>query len=286
MGRYRKILVAVDGSNSSKNAFVQATNLAREYKSWVSVLTAVPEYTDLFQMPSVQRKAERALRDEGRMVLDSVLAQADTDGVNIKPLLKEGIPYECIVETASEGGFDLIIMGRRGKTSLEKALMGGVTARVIGHSRTNVLIFPEKTSIGWKNILLPVDGSKRSDLAFSAAIELAKEHGGRISAVAAVDVTEEFMTEAPAAVEDMQKKALEIVEKVKEKAQGEGVQTDALVGEGDAFRVITDTARKQKADLIVMASHGRTGVRKMLMGSVTEKVIGYASCPVLVVKSK
>jgi nucleotide-binding universal stress UspA family protein len=54
------------------------------------------------------------------------------------------------------------------------------------------------------------------------------------------------------------------------------------VREGEAYRVITELAGKEKFGVIVMGSHGRTGLKRLLMGSVTEKVIGYAPCPVLI----
>ncbi len=72
---------------------------------------------------------------------------------------------------------------------------------------------------------------------------------------------------------------------MKKKAELDGVRAETFVGESEAFQVINKLAREQKANMIIMGSHGRTGLRRLLMGSVTEKVIGHAPCPVLVVKS-
>ncbi len=72
---------------------------------------------------------------------------------------------------------------------------------------------------------------------------------------------------------------------VKKQADAAGVRTETFVGEAEAYQAVNNLAREQKADMIVLGSHGRTGLRRLLMGSVTEKVIGYAPCPVLVVKS-
>ena len=72
---------------------------------------------------------------------------------------------------------------------------------------------------------------------------------------------------------------------VKKQAEAEGVQAETFVGEAEAFEAITNLAKEQNADMIVIGSHGRTGLRRLLMGSVAEKVIGYAPCPVLVVKA-
>ena len=72
---------------------------------------------------------------------------------------------------------------------------------------------------------------------------------------------------------------------VKKQAEAAGVKAETFVGEAEAYEAITKLAKEQKADMIVLGSHGRTGLRRLLMGSVAEKVIGYAPCPVLVVKS-
>jgi len=86
-------------------------------------------------------------------------------------------------------------------------------------------------------------------------------------------------------VEDLIKKAKEFVSAVRQQASGSDIETTTFVGEGEAYEVITNFAKTENADVIIMGSHGRTGFSKIIMGSVTEKVIGYAPCPVLVVKA-
>ncbi|MGE5808350.1 MAG: universal stress protein, partial [Nitrospirota bacterium] len=81
------------------------------------------------------------------------------------------------------------------------------------------------------------------------------------------------------------RKAKGFVADVKKQADAAGVRAETFVGEAEAYQAVNNLAREQKADMIVLGSHGRTGLRRLLMGSVTEKVIGYAPCPVLVVKS-
>ncbi len=284
MGRYRKILVAVDGSDSSKNAFRQACKIARQDASWITVITTIPFYQDLFQMPSIQEKVSKTLREDGEKVISEIKKIADQEDAFIRPVIEEGSPVNTIVDTAGENNFDLIVMGRHGKSQLERALVGSVTARVIGHSRGDVLVIPKNASIGWNNILISTDGSKYSTAATEKAIDLAKSYGGRLQTLSVVDVTEEFQTEAPGAVEELVRKAKGFVDDVRKKAETQGIKTEALVREGETFKIITDLSKEYKTDVIVMGSHGRTGMNRLLMGSVTEKVIGYAPCPVLVVK--
>jgi len=163
--------------------------------------------------------------------------------------------------------------------------VGRVTARVIGHSQRDVLVVPNGTTVGWKTIVLATDGSRYSMLAADRAIEFAKSYGGSLKVLSVVDVPTEFYAEAPQAVDDLVRQAKGYVADVKKRSEAEGVAAETFVGEAEAYQAITKLAAEQKADMIVIGSHGRTGLRRLLMGSVAETVIGYAPCPVLVVKS-
>ncbi|TAL27766.1 MAG: universal stress protein, partial [Nitrospirae bacterium] len=222
MGRYRKILVAVDGSDSSKNAFRQACRIARQDASWITVITTIPFYQDLFQMPSIREKVSKTLREDGEKVLSEVKKIADQEDAFIRPILEEGNPVDSISDMAEENNFDLIVMGRHGKSRLERALVGSVTARVIGHTTKDVLVVPNNSSVGWDSILISTDGSKFSEAATAKAIDLAGSYEGKLKTVSVIDVTEEFQSEAPGAVEELIKKAKEIVDDVKKKAEAEG----------------------------------------------------------------
>ncbi|MEK6681971.1 MAG: universal stress protein, partial [Nitrospirota bacterium] len=106
-----------------------------------------------------------------------------------------------------------------------------------------------------------------------------------LTIVSVVDVTEEFETEAPELTEGFEKQFKAMVEKIKKQARTKGVKAEGIVKIGEPYNVIISTAKEKKVDLIVMGSHGRRGISRLLMGSVTERVIGHASCAVLVVKT-
>jgi nucleotide-binding universal stress UspA family protein len=284
MGKYKKILVAFDGSESSKNALRQAFKLANEEKCWITVTSVVPPYEgdiDLTGvkdiMASLRKPCEDALREAEKI--------AETERALIKTVCEEGEVYERIVDLADAENCDIIVMGRRGKRRLTDALVGSVTARVIGHTQRDVLVVPRDTNIGWKKILVATDGSKYSTVAVDKAIAFAKSYGGGLLVVSVVDVPTEFYAEAPKAVEDMVKKAKQYTAAVKKQAAEAGVTAETFVGESEAHTAILNLAKEQNVDMIVVGSHGRTGLRRLLMGSVTEMVIGNAPCPVLVTKS-
>lgn len=284
MERYKKILVAFDGSESGKNALRQAFNLANDERCWITVVSVAPPYhgdLDLIAIKdvvaSLRRPCEEALKEAQKI--------AEQEGALIKTVCEEGEPYERIVDLADAENCDVIVMGRRGLRRLERALVGSVTARVIGHTQRDVLVVPRDAQLKWGKILVATDGSRYSAAATEKAISFAKSYGGNLLVVSVVDIPSEFYAEAPKAVEDMIKKAKEYTSAVKKQAEAAGVKTETYVGEAEADAAILNLAAEQKADMIVMGSHGRTGLRRLLMGSVTEKVIGNATCPVLVAKS-
>jgi nucleotide-binding universal stress UspA family protein len=284
MGKYRKILVAVDGSESSRNALLQAFRLAVDEKCWITVTSVVPPYEGEIEILGV-KDIRAALRKPCDDALDEARELAETERALIKTVCEEGEIHERIVDLADAENCDLIIMGRRGLRPVERMLVGVVTARVIGHTQRDVLVVPNGTEVGWKTIVLATDGSRYSATAAERAIAFARAYGGELRVLSVVDVPAEFYAEAPAAVEDLVRKAKGFVVGVKKQAEAAGVKTETFVSEAEAYQAVNNLALEQKADMIVLGSHGRTGLRRLLMGSVTEKVIGYAPCPVLVVKS-
>ncbi len=283
MGRYRKILVAIDGSESGRHALKEAFRLAADEKSWITVVSVVPPYEGELELIGIKSIAQ-AMRQPCERALADAMDLAKAVGALIKPVCEEGDPYERIVDLADAENCDVVVMGRKGASHLDKSLVGSVAARVIGHSRRDVLIVPNSFPLGWKKVLIATDGSKYSGIASEKAIDFAQSYGGEVKVVSVVDVPSEFYAEAPDAVEDMVGKAKEFVKHIISQAEAAGLKAESFVGEGEAFSVITKLAEKEQVDIIVMGSHGRTGLRRLLMGSVAEKVIGYAPCPILVVR--
>ena len=283
MARYRKILSAVDGSISSIHALRESFKFASNEKCWITVSSVVPSYVgDLDMigvgdvMDAMKKPCEVALKDAERL--------AREEGVLIKTVCEEGEIFERISDLAAAENCDLIVIGRRGLHRLERSLVGSVTARVIGYSQRDVLVVPVGTHVGFQRVLVATDGSKQCRAAVERAIDFSRSYGGEISVVSVVDVTAEFYAEAPQVVDDMIHKSKGYVEEVKEQAEASGVKVEAFVKEGEAYQAIVELAKERDVNIIVMGSHGRTGLKRLLMGSVAEKVIGYAPCPVLVTR--
>jgi len=185
------------------------------------------------------------------------------------------------VETAEEEGRDLIVMG----VTSARFLVGSTTARVIGYSSQDVLVVPEAAAIAWESIFLPTDGSPYSLKATQKALDLAHFTGAKLKVLSVLEISSHIYAVAPEFTEAKIEQCRQYVDKVKEMATARGIPAEGVVREAEcADQVIVEMARQENASLIVMGSHGRTGLKRLLMGSVTERVIAHAPCPVLVVR--
>ena len=285
MSAYRKILVAIDGSDASLHALRESFKLAFHDGSWITVVSVSPRYEGDLSLVGVGNVLG-TLRSYCETSLSKAMEIAKSSGALIKTVCEEGEPYERIVDLAEAENCDLVVMGRKGLSGLERVFVGSVAARVIGYSRRDVLVIPAHSEFGWQKVLLATDGSKYGRAAAGRAIDFVRAYGGELKVISVVEVPSALYGVAPQAADDMVKKAKGYVEEVKKQADSAGLKAETLVLEGEeAYRKITDFAKEHDINTIVMGSHGRTGLKRLLMGSVAEKTIGYAHCPVLVVRS-
>ena len=283
MDNYKKILVAFDGSESSRNALRQAIALARAEKLWIKALAVVPIYEGDLELIGVSNIRD-VLKGPAEKLVAEAAEIASAESTSLLTSVEEGKAYEQIVNVADAHGCDLIVMGRRGLRRFERILIGSITARVIGSFNSDILVVPRDATVKWDRVLLATDGSKYSEIATERAILLAKSYGGELLVVSVAGVDSGFYSLVPKAAEQLVQKAGETVEAARVKAEAAGVSTRTFVRKGGAHLTIVELCREEKADLIVVGCHGVTGLERLLMGSVAERVIGLAPCAVLVVK--
>ena len=135
-----------------------------------------------------------------------------------------------------------------------------------------------------ERILVALDGSESSEAALDQAISLGQTCNSTIFAVNVVDLTPEQLAVAPALTDKLSKESREILEKARAKVEENGITCETIThtgGQPDEF--IIQEAKDKEIDLIVMGTHGRTGLKKLLIGSVVQKVLGHAPCSVMVV---
>jgi nucleotide-binding universal stress UspA family protein len=269
--RWGTLMVCTDASDGGQNAVAAALDLAVACNSQViavQVLQVPPEFQVV--APNVRATLEQEVQKN----MAVIKAAADKLGVSLKFSVPQGqLPHAAIVATAEELRPDLIIMGRRGKHRLADIFMGSVTARVIGRSPVNVLVVPRGGMVGFQRILVASDGSVYSQAAWELALAMARQAHSRLIGVAV----------APDKSGIMEAKA--IISRMVTAASQARVPFTGVTPQGVSPDTgIVRQAMKHEVDLIIVGSYGRTGLKKLLMGSVTERVIGGSPCPVLVVK--
>ena len=137
-----------------------------------------------------------------------------------------------------------------------------------------------------RSILHPTDFSECSRYAFRIAVDLARQHGASLLALhVAPPLSEERVSFGEAAAPQPDEYHRRVAEAEREAtAAGPGVAVERLVEGGEPAHVVARVARERDCDLIVIGSHGRTGLERILMGSTAEHIVRLAPCPVLVVK--
>lgn len=281
---YRKVLVPVDGSESSFHALRQAFQFSSVEKSWITVVAVSPEYEGDLDTLVTGSNILELMHRPCKEALAKAKEIAAKEGYIIKTILEEGEPASRIIDIADAHNRELIIMGRRGLSNLERVFVGSVTQRVIGLSHGDVFVVPEGAPIAWKKILVATDGSAFSRAAVHRAIRFALSYGGEIEVVSVVDVHPELYGDAPGLVDDLTAKAKAYAAEAVQTVTDNGISATAHVLEGAPYEVIPELATRVGAQVIVVGSQGRTGMHRLLLGSVAEKIIGFASCPVLVAK--
>lgn len=276
IGNAEVVALATDGSSCTDGAVQEAIFLAQTCGAKLAVLHVIP--IDSESAMGAQAFSE-AMRDEVDSYLEKIRKMAKDADVPCEVLIEESCqPDKTIVELARKNQADILIMGRHGRTGLLKLLVGSMTAKVIGHRFAKVLVVPSDFSLGGERILVAVDGSQASDKAAEEAVGMGV-HCSFLKEVYVVSVS---------ASEDDLAHAQTLTDAVclqgRDKAPHVTFHSLALLGK-HAPEIIAATAQEKNVDMILVGGYGK-GLTKLLMGHVTEKVIGKAHCAVLVLDAQ
>jgi nucleotide-binding universal stress UspA family protein len=271
-GRIERLLVATDGTEESRNAVAVGLELAKACSCKLELMAVAVVLTNLeydSAMPWVIEGAEKDMQQK----LEAVRAMVKETGIDCEIIVHRGEdPSVEIVAEAVKYKADMIVMGTHGRTGIKRFVMGSVAGNVIGHAPCKVLVVPTGAKIDYRNVLVAIDGSIHSDAAVSEALTIAQRCDSSLTILSVASSDEEVRT-----AEDSVKRAMEVADR-------EGVRKEGMVLRGEADEAIVKMAGQTSAGLIVMGSHGKTGLMSLLMGSVTERVLGHGNTAVLVAK--
>jgi nucleotide-binding universal stress UspA family protein len=285
---FKRILVPLDGSELAELALPPAVQLAEATGAELLLLRSMmPSY---MMTPVVAgdygwiwpENSIDSMREEARDYLTSVQMRYARPDVRWLQLLVEGDPASQIVDTAFEEAVDLIVMSTHGWSGFTRWTMGSVTERVLQHAACAVFVARSDQPV--KRMLITLDGSLLAERAIEPALSLAS---GLDARVILLRVTEPLFATEPQ-VQYEWSIGEEMVPETVQRRQGEaeaylcdvairhghvGTEMELRVVNGPTVDTLLEFAKQNEVDLIAMSTHGRTGLRRWLYGSVTAKVM-------------
>jgi nucleotide-binding universal stress UspA family protein len=280
-----KILLATDDSGDAELAATTAVSLAKSTGSELHVVHVwrpVPSvHFDALIRQEMEREAQEILDEQVKKIegLGATVAQAH---------LREGSTYEEIVAFAEEIEAGLIAVGSRGRGRIRRLLMGSISDALVRHATCPVVVVRWKPVVFPAKILLATDASEEATLAFQTAADLSERTGSELHVIHVGEVPLVYHPERHgygAEYEEHEREARQLLEAQVERIKGAGVTVaQAHLRMGRADEEIVVLAEELGADLVAMGSRGLGGVRRGLMGSVSDSVVRHAHCPVLITR--
>jgi nucleotide-binding universal stress UspA family protein len=297
---FKRILVPLDGFQPAEQALIVAGALARAGAAHLLLLRSVqPVYASLPVGVGLTTELEWSLtpsagpgrQREAHDYLSAVARRHECAGCTIHTRVEEGDAAGVIIDTATAEGIDLIVMSDQRRTGMR---LGNVTERVLNHAPCPVLL--TRTADPIRRVLIALDGSPLGERALPPALAVARALGAQVVLVRVNDMLPLNPLEAgllweweplpsdERAVEEMRQAAETYL---RQAAARHGLAPDealTLVLDGAPADRLQEYARLSAIDLIAMSTHGRTGLRRWLYGSVTAKVMHGTDRAMLIVR--
>ncbi len=308
MLRIKKVLYATDFSECSESALPVALRMAERHAAELHMLHAIVLHEDDPHDPAHHFPDPQELYETLQVLADERLARVgEREGMHEVEIVRAQVrgiaPAPVILEYAQEQDVDLIVMGTHGRRGIRQLLLGSVAEEVLRLAGTPVLTVrgeePLKAFPGFESILVPMDYSAHSEMALSYAKEIGAAEDAKLHLLHVIETGVHpdfyrllFGSDLYASVQRVQgfdeaefkKEALAQLRTRLERAPGPEVEAELHAELGHPAQTIVDYGEGLNADLVVVASHGRTGSKRALLGSVAEGIVQRAKSPVLIVK--
>jgi nucleotide-binding universal stress UspA family protein len=300
---YTRILVPLDGSNTAEKVLPYARLIGSRLKIHVELLGIV----------DVVEIGLRLAADKGHLlnsVIESTIQRSEQylqkvaenlSGVEVRCQVEKGVAEEVIIDRAAADKGSLIAMAAHGQSGRDRWLLGSVAEKVLRGASNPVLMCrppaEEKTDgdafVG--SVIVPLDGSALAETVLPAVTELAKQLDTEVILFRAYSIP--YSAVAPtdgyyppidyALIDNFREEALSYLEKKAEALKQMGLKkVSPMAKEGFAADQIIALARQTPDSLIAMCTHGRSGLKRWILGSVTETVLRHSGNPVLVIRAR
>jgi nucleotide-binding universal stress UspA family protein len=300
---WNKLLVPLDGSPHSEIALSVAGCLAERAQAQLRLMHVLDFVAPAPIAPGLDAAWQGCAHSDAQCYLDSRAAQLQTSGIDVSTVVIEGEAAFVIPDAAHEWDASLIVMSTHGHGPMTRAWLGGVADSVVRSARIPILLLrpvlgdSATTPVGaFKHVLVLLDGSSLAERIVPHALTLARLCNAHVTLLQVVHPWVMPARPLAAAAHQPELRATVIAQRregaqtyltdiaVRLEGEMEQVTSAVIVAEaGDAAEILK-YAEQQAADVIALATHGRAGLKRLVLGSVADKVMRGASVPVLVLR--
>ncbi|MFP4082078.1 MAG: universal stress protein [Candidatus Aminicenantes bacterium] len=281
----KKILWATDFSDEAQEALVYADAFAKAFKARLIALHVAPDFSPaLYDMASVVRGelAERvaSIKREAKRKLEKL---SKAKGISFDMVVEEGTASKTIIQVAEKKKVDLIVMGKRGHSVIEKIFIGSVANQILRNSSVPILMTKKKRGKPrFRKILVPTDFSEQEERERDYAWKLAQ--GLDVSEMTLLHILELHDYEfSPKALDEVFDSVLKRLKKRKKREKEDIKVTEQVDRAVNASIGIVDYAETHHYDLIVMSTCTQSRWERFFLGSTTEKVIAHSHIPIFAI---
>lgn len=300
---YRSILVPLDGSTFSEHALPIASTIAQYTGARLALAHVHAQYatTAMDGIPVLNAQLQSPGAEQEQSYLEYMRARLQGNtGLEVSLHQLDGPIVPTLVRQIAASDIDLVVMTSHGRGGLARFWLGSVADGLIRQSPAPVLVIRPEEDLpdplfapAFRRILIPLDGSAMSEAILEPALRLGREMASEyllvrvvqtypVSAHSSLFLASEFDRKAVANLEEQARSYLESLA-APLRAEGYRVHTLVLVSSQPALAIMKQ-AQDSNADLITMATHARSGLPRMLIGSVTDKVLRGTDIPLLVAR--
>lgn len=285
----KRIAVGIDFSQPSDVALSHAMGLARRWNGSLVLLHVYSPVASAYAGAAAHRVHNVLTEqlDAARQLLNRKREEVVAAGIPATSQLIAGDPKRGLAGAAGDAQASLLVVGSHGHTGLKRFIMGSVAELAVRLSEIDTLVARSPDGGSYARVLVPVDFTERSDAAMELAVRMA-DHRGAIDVMHAIEppvyvASADAMGLAMSAVEsEAGKQGASVLERFRQRFP----ETSFSLVRDTAATAISKRLENADYDLVVLGSHGRTGVARWVLGSVAEATVRHAPCSVLVAKSE
>ena len=286
-----RVLLAIDGSTPVSETVQPLTHFGPLDEVTVVHALHLPNLEYPLIPPELREEAGKAIKEtlsaEGERLLDRAVAALPQGIGRVRRIHEIGDPSIVILETAQSTQSDLIIIGTRGLSPIKELLLGSVSHRVLLHAPCSTLVVRNPLP-ALKHILLPVESHEDAENILRFLYRLSFNQPVHVTVMT---VWPQPQLPFPATLgqsKQLEERALEhareITERIAQELTQHNFTAQSAVGMGEPAFAILEQTKVLQPDLLIAGSHGRSGVSRFLMGSVSHTLVHRTPCPVLIVR--